>query len=142
MAHKEDYVDRKLALELKKLGFGYPCIFYFKKTPEDLIKKEGKYIMKCDGNPMGHFTEGKNYNQYSNITSAPLYTQAFKWFRIKHNLDKESLTFKDNWYFIISRFFGDEDSDDLILDYFDDYNKARRDCLINMIDIVKGKITI
>ena len=63
----KEFVPYEQALALKELGFNEPCLAsYF---------HEGKRL---------HITEYLNYGEYT--TLAPLFQQAFRWFRDKHKL--------------------------------------------------------
>ena len=77
----KEFVPYEQALALKELGFDEPCLaFYYDKTkflklgetPEWLINKhKASYIF------------GSNKHD---VTLAPTFSQAFRWFREKHNL--------------------------------------------------------
>ena len=69
----KEFVPYTLALELKELGFDEPCFaVYIDKT----------LIMEDD---WLYSTNQDTFIESSNFT-APLYQQAFRWFREKHNL--------------------------------------------------------
>ena len=75
---EKDFAPYEESLELKELGFDEPCFFSFDNcsTPmrcTDLRTNEEKF-------------NGVNYNS-SSYTSQPLFSQAFRWFREKHNFD-------------------------------------------------------
>jgi len=72
---EKEFVPYELALELKQLGFDEPCL---------------RYIYTGDtGNNYDHYlmVEFKNCNEDMLCISQPLYQQAFRWFREKHNID-------------------------------------------------------
>jgi len=105
----KDFIPYEQALELKKLGFNEPCLFAFDNcsTPmrcSDLRTSEQKF-------------NGVNYNS-SSYTSQPTFSQAFRWFREKHNLMH---------------------LDVLVLEYKVPYEEAELDCLKKLIEIVKEK---
>jgi hypothetical protein len=74
--HKE-FVPYEEALELKELGFDEPCFAYY-------TDEESKFI------PASYSQEGTEYPTNSDLIqdwiSAPLYQQAFRWFREEHDL--------------------------------------------------------
>jgi len=76
----KEFVTYEQALALKELGFDEPCLgFYVDKKFSDNIILE----------PVTQkYNEGFNYHQNSSgsLISAPLYQQAFKFFREKHGL--------------------------------------------------------
>jgi hypothetical protein len=66
---EKEFVPYELALKIKQLGFDEPCIkFYWE-----------------DGMFLRGYEEPFNHNKYDTI-SAPLFQQAFRWFRKEHNL--------------------------------------------------------
>ena len=77
----KEFVPYEESLTLKELGFDEPCIaFYYNKTkflklgdnPDYLInKRKASYVFG---------------NEEYDVTLAPLYQQAFRWFREKYNL--------------------------------------------------------
>jgi hypothetical protein len=83
---EKEFVPYDLALRLKELGFYEPCIaFYqvenFEKTPCGVDDKD-EYIRTG-------FSTCKNSEIPEHFTSAPLYQQAFRWFREKYSLYTE-----------------------------------------------------
>ncbi len=63
----KEFVDYKTALELKELGYDEPCFAYYNYNGT-------------------HFFNYKPKTDDKNLTKAPLYQQAFRWFREKHEL--------------------------------------------------------
>ena len=66
--YEKDFVPYEQALALKELGFDEPCLATYHKELHTII-------------PI--------YAEYTNqdVIKAPLYQQAFRWFREKHNID-------------------------------------------------------
>ena len=120
---KKEFIPYKLALELKELGFDEPCLGNYKKTG-------GLHIL--------HYgTCGSTKSDNFNIL-APLYQQAFRWFREKYNLNSLIIDSKSyDWYFDIN----DMKIDDVISEvlYFKTYEEAELECLKKLIEIVKNK---
>ena len=113
----KDFTQYTEALELKKLGFDEPC--------------------------MGHYSNGEFvYSSHTNNTmqrfryAAPLYSQAFRWFREKYGLNshihQES---RNNYSYCCGQGYSDE-----IGGYqdFETYEEAELECLKKLIEIVKG----
>ena len=114
-----EFIPYEQALALKELGFDEECLSAF---------FEGK-IKRCD------YVK----NSKSNYLSAPLYQQAFRWFREKYDLDKTI----DNWI--------EQPMDGEIWDkayqyyingesyhpYFKTYEEAELECLKKLIEILK-----
>ena len=70
----KEFVPYDCALALKELGFDEPCCGYF--------RKDSKKLFLCDFEINNDFIRIHNYK-----VIAPLYQQAFRWFREKHELD-------------------------------------------------------
>jgi hypothetical protein len=69
---EKEFIPYEQALALKELGFDEPCFFsYDYWNTERLANTYYNYV---------------NYNVREKSVSAPLYQQAFRWFREKHNL--------------------------------------------------------
>jgi len=70
---KREFIPYKQALDLKELGFNEDCFWWY-----DFQKQLRKDIHGFNTNSK-YFMEGSS-------CSAPLYQQAFRWFREKYNL--------------------------------------------------------
>ena len=72
----KEFILYEQALELKELGFDERCFGFY--NPRHEISKE----------PLYEHTGGTfdNYNRTDYLVSAPLYQQAFRWFREKYGL--------------------------------------------------------
>lgn len=71
---KNEFIPYKEALTLKELGFNEPCFAFYR---DDL---KGGYEV----HPLKWFDN--NNHRLSDGFTAPLYQQAFRWFRENHNL--------------------------------------------------------
>jgi hypothetical protein len=113
----KEFIPYEQALELKELGFDEPCFaVYIDKT----------LIMEDD---WLYSTNQDTFIESSNFT-APLYQQAFRWFREKYGLhhvvEYDPI---DKVYSSLVRY-----------DYLEDlptYEEAELACLKNLIEIVK-----
>ena len=72
---KKEFVPYEIALELKQLGFDEPCVGYY-----HLNEGYTKGYAFC------YFNEPKRYESDSAVLT-PTFSQAFRWFREKHNID-------------------------------------------------------
>jgi len=138
----KEFVDYSTALELKELGFDEPCWGHY--TSSGVLQTVEDY------NRLGvSISEmiSKDFNSESfmkEICKAPLYQQAFRWFRKNHGL-YSSIIFKksypDNyvtgleWYIIICG--GDGVLFDTDGTYT--YEEAELACLKKLIEIIKNK---
>lgn len=106
----KEFIPYEQALELKELGFNEQCFAYY-DCERDLIVVRGKTkFLTCE-------------------FAVPLYQQAFRWFREKHDL--HCYVEKEKLYDAIVDF-----------DYIDSYNtyeEAELACLKKLIEIVKNK---
>ena len=127
---EKEFVPYELALELKELGFDEPCFGIWVKGEQ---KYKVMYVAKQEDAWMAEQNDG---------ILAPLYQQAFKWFRVEHGLYSAIVPKKswpDNfvsgieWYLEICGGDGKELSDDGVRDF----NESQISCLKQLIDIIK-----
>ena len=135
----KEFVPYELALELKQLGFDEPCLaFYDGKNAEsfyfnNIRDASGDYIPFQKHDRLKWF-------------GAPLYQQAFRWFREKHQLDSSIST--SYVYLTVSyvkspskHYGGSIDSKGTYTNtgFYDTYEEAEIVCLKKLIEIVNGK---
>jgi hypothetical protein len=118
----KEFIPYEQALELKELGFDEPCFGWFTNS----------YLR------IGSVVENKHV-QGEDETLAPLYQQAFRWFREKYELifhiecDYNSfLGYKDGYIPIYSLYPFSHDC-------YKTYEEAELACLKKLIEIVKNK---
>jgi hypothetical protein len=70
-----EFIPYEEALALKELGFDEPCLAYYNKG--ELFS----FTQICNEPLKGH------YIKMSNRLCTPLYQQAFRWFREKHDVE-------------------------------------------------------
>ena len=115
----------ELALELKELGFDEISLFY--------------YDTAYEGNPLSHCPHLLLNSQLEGFEnepiSAPLWQQAFRFFREKYKL--LSFVDIDSSY----RIYCDDIKFDLDIDsiIFKTYEEAEVECLVKLIEIVKNE---
>jgi hypothetical protein len=84
----KEFIPYEQALALKELGFNEPCLGYWRN--EDLPNPItiGQYTTKED---IEYEISGQDeYHNFKNIIAlAPLYQQAFRWFREKYKMHAE-----------------------------------------------------
>lgn len=113
---EKEFVPYELAVKLKALGFDEPCFAVYFNTTQQLYFD--KYI--------NEFTKDVR-------TLAPLYQQAFRWFREKHGL----LSLTDHktshgWFYRV--YFGDNEW----YGGFVKYKEAELACLTKLIEITEA----
>jgi len=129
---EKEFVPYEQALALEELGFDEPCFaVYIDKT----------LIMEDD---WLYSTNQDTFIESSNFT-APLYQQAFRWFREKYNLYPSINIYNDKWLCVIKSTVSSETE---ISGYivaiinnghptFDTYPEAELACLEKLIEIVE-----
>jgi hypothetical protein len=133
---ENEFIPEKQSMDLKQLGFDEPCLAYyvngnFRKGSFRL----GKFPSSADYAYNHNFTVG-------NLASAPLFQQAFRWFRENHglffNLNSEDPAREDvYWYIYI--FGKTQGRRDIKIRMIKTYKEAELACLIKLIEIVKNK---
>jgi hypothetical protein len=122
----KEFIPYEQALALKELGFDEPCFGYYNIDPQ--LKNPAFNMVK----PFEHIW----------CLPAPLYQQAFRWFREKYGLYYLIKVFKDDYGELIFDYVILEDSSDT--ESYDDepyttYEEAELACLNKLIKIVKEK---
>ena len=127
---KQEFIPYEQALEIKELGFDEPCLaFYDGKNAEsfyfnNMRDASGDYIPFQKHDRLKWF-------------GAPLYQQAFRWFREKYDLQTSNIMFSNGKYDTgITRYKGTQSvwGDGPI---YDTYEEAELECLKKLIEIVK-----
>jgi hypothetical protein len=122
----QEFIPYEQALALKELGFDEPCVGYY----------ENDVLILC-------YDSKQDYELLLNC-AAPLYQQAFRWFREKYDLfgciDFHGCT-PPHWFIRIDEIskndyiFHSEDEDYK----FNNYEEAELECLKKLIEIIKQK---
>jgi hypothetical protein len=125
-----EFIPYEQALDLKELGFNQECLAFYNstfRTPNELLYPQY-------GGEVG------NWNVENHLISAPLYQQAFRWFRDKKILGKvRPIDDWNMWGFKIS-------AEDLMSPFFlaysstkeyATYQEAELECIKTMIKIFK-----
>jgi len=122
----KDFVPYEPSLELKELGFDEPCFGCYTK----------------EGQLSYDFSDNRGTGHYFQRCAAPTYSQAFRWFREKHNLHScVAPAYQDEiskvivYWFWIQGFDSFEDED---INYKTP-EEAELNCLLKLIEIVKTK---
>jgi hypothetical protein len=122
---EKEFIPYELALELKELGFDEPCFGRYGNDSKMLYKDYSKELHS-------------NWH-----TIAPLYQQAFRWFREKYDLHshiRESLSFDKILEFVtqINGAYVTHNMEDKPINRFETYEEAKIECLKKLIEIVKN----
>ena len=112
---KKEFVPYELAVKLKELGFDEECLSYY-------FNKQLSFGSKTS---------------YGEVVEAPLYQQAFRWFREKYELYSTIMfrvSMEDNneyWDWLIK-------GEEVVYRHFKTYEEAELACLNKLIEIVQG----
>lgn len=147
---KNEFISYEQSLALKELGFDEPCFMFYEQGTNSKYLQQG-----IDDDYCGDYSEQRDWNSIPNkpwkpfcqCISAPLYRQAFRWFRGKYNLDysikpvygkkhfnkyRVSVYSKTKLIQVMKYYFPDNP-------YFDSREEAELECLKELIKIVKNE---
>ena len=124
----KEFVTYNQSLALKELGFDEPCFSFYIDTDKFLYTNQ-KWL---------------DYNLNSRRISAPLYQQAFRWFREVHGLYPEvhSIVLVYGNEIVFNAHINHLPKDESIgcfLGKYETYEEAESACLDKLIEIVKNK---
>ena len=137
---EKEFVPVELALRMKAIGFDEPCFGHYQQEYHD----DGMTELE----PSLQMIISKQHQHAYQVCTAPLYQQAFKWFREKYDLfpivqpyfPSNRLTwniiFMDNFSINV----GDGDGEYVESEIIGSYEEAEIACLKKMIEIVKEKL--
>lgn len=140
---EKEFVPYEQALALKELGFDDKCFTFYELNDFNIQKKSS----------FGMYGEITNYGLSKSDILAPLYQQAFRWFREKHNLwvevkveDSVSLGQQKYYWSIFGEYKTLEGTSmimcvtdsDVLGKEFDTYEEAELECLKKLIEICKN----
>ena len=127
---KKEFIPYEQALALKELGFDEPCIKGYTEEYKKLISFANTHTN----------TSVKNTLPTKPFT-APLYQQAFRWFREKCLLEGVVEQANDfYWYKFSVYLYGKEGKHQISNGLeFKTYEEAELECLRKLIEIVKNK---
>jgi hypothetical protein len=117
---EKEFIPYELALALKELGFDEPCCSMFMK---DILKT------RC-------YCQNSEFNEPHQkiFISAPTYSQAFRWFREKHNLHSY-IEGAYPWF----RYYINSDDDTWEGFKHLKFEEAELECLKKLIEISKSQ---
>ena len=125
---EKEFIPYEIALALKELGFDEPCLKGYTEEYKMLISFSNTYTN----------TSVKNTLPTKPFT-APLYQQAFRWFREKYKLFTQDFIDLDNKFTKNVVKVLEDGQDFIYLDYYKTYEEAELECLKKLIEIVKNK---
>jgi hypothetical protein len=122
----KEFIPYQQALALKELGFDEPCFRWYDERWGDDLQQD-------------KFNTNKDLFMTDLDCSAPLYQQAFRWFREKYNYNHSIVFTKhpfgtDEYQYMILL-----EDDECVEINFKTYEEAELACLIKLIEITKKK---
>ena len=133
---EKEFVPYELAVKLKELGFDEPCLGFY--------NHQGQLILMAQEDESSIETYKNSYVEMGMQYAAPLYQQAFRWFREKYFIHGEpkykgGLTKETAWYdyIIISNI--DWDDSKIKNKQYKTYEEAELACLEKLIEIAELK---
>jgi hypothetical protein len=115
----KEFIPYEQALALKELGFDEPCFAYYKDM-------KGEKVLLYDS------------MDFDGECSAPLYQQAFRWFREKCKLHSTITSIsQESWQWHITK--PSESLGKMYEEDFYTYEETELECLIKLIEIVKDE---
>jgi hypothetical protein len=151
---EKEFVPYEQALALKELGFDEPCFTSYDdegnlRNPFDYLNSEYDHNRSYIGDTKHFVYNSKltienfigNKDLYKQFIAAPLYQQAFRWFREKHSLrfsiiDDHSENERPYSFTSEHEYYYDTGSGN---NWFKTYEEAELECLKKLIEIVKTK---
>ena len=127
---KELFIPYTEALALKELGFDGKCLAAytnrgkFHQTSSDYWDNDSIKMIK-------------EYTTIKLKVLAPLYQQAFKWFRDKYKLSGTPQYFTGGYYCYTINDMKDTKKSNRLFTEFETYKQAELECLRKLIEIVK-----
>ena len=143
----KEFIPYEQALELKELGFDEKCIYYFRKNNKNEFILFQNDLGECYVN--ADFDKVLVWDEYleNPQCSAPLYQQAFRWFREKYNLYSTinvDMTMEPKFCYSIYEYDLEKYSEGWWIavvnsDLYYTHEEAELACLNKLIEIVKNK---
>jgi len=133
----KEFIPYEQALELKELGFDEDCLAFYILCKSENINTPLLRISKIESQKI---IDAANNRFDAKYVLAPLYQQAFRWFREKYGLfptietNIKNLVVK-KWFFSICNVNGTWQ----VATSHETYEEAELACLKKLIEIVKDK---
>ena len=128
----KEFITYEQSLDLKELGFDEPCFGWFRSTliPSNFTE----YFLETEFGMNESPSDWVNSNFLDKACSAPLYQQAFRWFRKKYQIDSWIYPNLNGLYSvsIVRRGVGLGK-----LSEYQTYEEAELECLKKLIEIIK-----
>lgn len=130
----EEFVPYDQSLQLREIGFDYPCLMVYANNNQQLLSCVYSFMTPS-------IQQVSNQDRESNI-KAPLWQQAFNWFREQHNLEPD-VYWNSSGYYVL--FCYDKSTLQSAVSHVSlarnvNYYNAQLDLLNRLIEIVNNKL--
>ena len=133
-----EFVPYQQSLELKELGFNEEVLAWYNPDKNFIIPLGKKWITIDTEHPKRN--SDFNYEGSLDFIAAPLYQQAFRWFREKYGLYSEIFVDDNKTFgFYITSFIEEGRLDKPITRQFNTYDEAELGCVKQLIEIIDRK---
>ena len=130
---EKEFIPYEQALALKELGFNEPCFAVYNDPDFMPIRKlHGWENDELDNVINSIYSEG-------GFVTAPLYQQAFRWFREKHKLSGIPQYFTGGFYCYTINDMKDTKESNRLFTEFETYEQAQLECIKKLIEIVNNE---
>jgi hypothetical protein len=142
----KEFAPYQPSLDMKELGFNEPCLsYYFSDGTFNDASEEDDILYP--GDPRFHSDTNSSLSEYLedelkyNAIAAPLYQQAFRWFREKYGIEGVTQRAEDFMWYKWTIYQYNENGKKYIFDWYEyeTYEEAELECLKKLIEIVKNK---
>lgn len=135
---REQFIPYGQVLRLKDLGFNEECLEYYSTSNHPSLQP-GILIGKNPSNPL---MENQMRNLINWKVKAPLWQQAFDWFRERHNLYFEifnsPMYVQHAWKFRLYTIENNRLRNTTISENFGTYQEAKEAVLVKLISLIKN----
>ena len=131
----KEFVPYQQSLDMKSIGFDEPCFGWFRSTliPSNFTE----YFLETEFGMNESPSDWVNSNFLEEACSAPLYQQAFRWFREKYGFDSSIALVANGYGFYVHKdrnYTNNGESYGVHITY----EEAEQACLIFLIKLVKN----
>ena len=126
---EKEFVPYDRALILKALGFDEPCLGVFELIVVGDTIPKFRYNWESEDRWFNHNKEKNKFKDHDWYWSAPLYQQAFKWFREKCNTHYNLFAGANKWSYVIAGDLGTDTEEG-----FNSHEEAQLACLDKLIE--------
>lgn len=130
---EKEFIPYEQALELKELGFNEKCLASY------ICHKEVRFDIQEQSGICWHSVKNSEFEGGEHC-AIPLYQQAFRWFREKHQCESSIIAmFLPYEHYKEYQFIITYTESEIVEANFNTYEEAELACLKKLIEVVKNK---